>query len=57
MSKGPLSKGVAGAALAGDGPSDGRFAGGAATSLARFLSDDGGGTLSVACVRAAICVG
>ena len=27
---------------------------GALASLARFLSDDGGGTLSVACVRAAI---
>ena len=54
MSSGPASKGVAGAALAGDGPNDGRFAAGALASLARFLSDDGGGTLSVACVRAAM---
>ena len=55
MSSGPASKGVAGAALAGDGPNDGRFAAGALASLARFLVSDGGsGTLSVACVRAAM---
>ena len=40
------------------GPSDGRFAGGALASLARFLSDSGGAgastTLSVASARAAM---
>ena len=58
MSNGPASKGVAGAAFAGLGPSDGRFAAGALASLARFLSDSGGAgastTLSVASVRAAM---
>ena len=51
---GGLAASVAGAAFAGLGPSDGRFAAGALASLARFLSDDRGGTLSVACVRAAM---